>query len=185
MKKIVLTFALVTLTSTSLLANDDVLPEKLSMGYPYVRITQETDHKIKFEKCVYGYDSTPCTQLGRKNSYSLNELRSQRTVENFQIAGSLLADAGIVLGLFVGGFFAGPAISGTIGSASALTPAIVGATTGTVGSGITIASVDAVNPYEQTKQAQTLNDDVITDKQVLVNNIEDFIDRLDLVLSKI
>ena len=72
---------------------------------------------------------------------------------------------------------------------------LVGIPTGLVGAGVSMHHLNenkpnplnALNPFEQARQAKALEEEVINDKNVYVgyDEIDEYIERLDLVLSKI
>jgi hypothetical protein len=178
----------------------DVKPIRgLRAGDAYVRVTKLENNRIKFEKCVSGLESKSCENLGRKSSYTIKELQSQRSEEQREVAYAVGADVGLVIAAAVGGVYAGAALGGTIIS---MAPAALGVNltflvgTGSMATGIAsletgtavlIAKADVLNPLEQSRQAKTLNEDVINDNDVQIAkaDMNDFIERLDLVLSKI
>lgn len=170
----------------------DVIPNKFVHGSTYVRVTKLQNGRIKFEKCVKGYEQSTCQQIGKKASYSRKELEKQRSIENWQITGAVAADVGVVLAtIFTGGIAGstiGASVVGTGGGAVAAGGSaglMIGGATGAAAGVATNTMVDALNPIEQTKQAKTLNSEVLDDKSVAVKNVDDFINRLELVLNKI
>jgi hypothetical protein len=172
----------------------DVKPKsKLAKGDAYVKITNLENKRVKFEKCISGLEDTGCLNLGKKTSYSLDEIRAQRTQENLEIAYASLADIGVITAASFGGAYVGSLlgmigntgiVSGTLGAMGGATIGVVVLDTAAV---ISIANLNALNPIEQARQAKALNENIITDKDVTIDSTDmnDFIERLDLVLSKI
>lgn len=173
--------AIVMCLTSSLSFARDVKPNKMSHGSLYVRVTKINKTHVKFEKCNFGYEVSSCQTLGRKKSYAIKELESQRTIENLQIAGAVAADIGVVLAGFIIGVHGLPLLQAFI----PVEAGAVGALAGSVAGGVVATAVDAINPIEQTRQAKVLNSNVINDEAVSVEKIEQFIERLDLLLSKI
>ncbi len=175
------------ISTVSHAGTNDVIPKNgLAKGERYVRVTSVGNDSVKFEKCISGYEKTSCSLLGGKASYTLKELRKQKYIESAQVAGAVFADIEISGAAVVAGFYALsaiPAIANMSGIGLLFASTIVGAP-GAITS-VVIASVDALNPVEQTNQALTVTDDVITDQTVHSENIDRFIERLDLVLSKL
>jgi hypothetical protein len=145
----------------------------------FVKITKVNDD-ISFEKCQYR-NPTKCSQIGNQPFYTLNELRNQRSEESNEVIFSALGDVALTAGVLYGGAFyligIGAAESGVASSmlmvATAGTPVLAG------------LSLDALNPIEQYKQKETIEEEVILDKLVKVENISKFIKRLETVLNKI
>ena len=172
----------------------DVKPHKnLRPGDAYVRVTKLANSKIKFEKCISGLEEKTCENLGKKKSYSLEELRSQRAEEKREIAYSAAGDLGLVVVAALGGVAVMGSVATlveSIGVASEL-QGIASMSVSLAGpqvlAGTAMINIDALNPIEQNRQAKTLNEEIITDKDVVIDNTEmnGFIERLDLVLSKI
>jgi hypothetical protein len=173
----------------------DVKPNRrLKTGDAYVRVTKLKNNRIRFEKCISAIEIKTCKSLGNKSSYSLEELRSQRSEENREIAYTIGGDVLLVVGAAYGGFVGGAAL-GAISSTGILSSIgaelVGGGLLGTAGlevaAIVSMASFDILNPVEQTRQAKTLNEEVITDKDTTIDSADmnDFIDRLDTVLSKI
>lgn len=188
MKNKIAAFTSSLLFTSSLFAGiTDVIPKNMKRGDRYVRVTELKKDVILFESCIKGFENqNGCSVIGRNAGYSLDELTTQRNVENAEILGSTLSAAiGVILtagtGAWVGGSIG--ASSGYIisGIGTTLVGGVVGATAGSV----LVATVDALNPIEQTLQAQTLNSEVLYDRDVEVSDINDYISRLELVLNKI
>lgn len=176
----------------SSLSPADVVPGKFVHGETYVRVTKLPNDRIKFEKCVKGYGQSTCEQLGKKASYSKKELEKQRSIENWQITGAAVADVGVVLVAIFGGAavgsVGGAAMAGTANGAVAAGGSaglLLGGAAGAVGGVVANTVVDALNPIEQTRQAKTLNSEVLNDETVVVKDVDNFVERLELVLNKI
>lgn len=192
--------ALVLLTQTFVSAFagvSDVVPKKFAHGSAYVRVTKVGTDKVKFEKCLKGYEATGCQKIGPKSAYTLKALVKQRQIENREAAGTIAADVAIIAaaalsgGALAGGLFAGAAEFGSgiffiDAAGKALYFGAVGC--GTVaggGLGAAATLVDALNPALQVAQAKTLNTEVLEDKLVVKQNITEYIKNLETVLSKI
>lgn len=198
MKKFIASLLLTQTVISSVFAGvNDVVPKKFKHGSTYVRVTKVGKDKVRFEKCIKGYEASSCETLGRKKSYTMAELIKRRQKENLEAAGTITADVVIIAGAvfggayLAGGLFAGAAEFGSgvwfldaagkavyVGAkgAGALAGGYVGAAT---------TMIDALNPVLQVEQARTLNTEILEDKLVVKNNIESFIKNLETVLDKI
>lgn len=196
--KAFIALALATQTLSMAFAGvSDVLPKKFAHGSTYVRVTKVGTDKVKFEKCIKGYEKNGCDNLGRRQAYTLKSLIKQRQIENREAAGTIAADVAIIAGLaFTGGALAGGLFAGanTFGSGiffvdiagKAVYAGAVGAGTvvgGTVGASVT--AFDPMNPIVQVNQARSLNTEVLNDQTVIKNNIDEYIRNLETVLDKI
>lgn len=171
----------------------DVKPKRgLKAGDAYVRVTKLKNQKVKIEKCVSGLEAKTCATLGRKSSYSVKELRSQRAQENREIVYSVVADVALIAGAAYAGFYGGIVVINALPASTSATithfaviPSVIGGLE--TGAAVLIANANVLNPVEQTRQAKTLDENVISDEDTLIDNADmsDFIERLDLVLSKI
>lgn len=175
------------LLSSSIFAGvTDVVPKNMKRGDRYVRVTELKKDVVLFESCIKGFENGGCSVIGRSAGYSIDELTSQRNLENAEILGSSLSAAiGIILTAGTGAW-----IGGSIGASSGyiisgIGTTLVGGAVGTAAGGVLVATVDALNPIEQTQQARVLNSEVIYDRDVEVSDINEYISRLELVLSKI
>lgn len=196
--KSLLTIALLTQFLSSAFAGvSDVVPKKFVHGSTYVRVTKVGNDKVRFEKCIKGYEKNGCDYLGPKTSYTLKSLIKQRQKENLEAAGTITADIAIVAGLalsggaLAGGLFAGASQMGTgiffidmagkaVYAGAVGGGALVG---GTIG-GAAMA-FDALNPIVQVNQARSLNTEILNDETVVRSNIDQYIGYLETVLSKI
>jgi hypothetical protein len=167
----------------------DVTPKGMKKGDLYVRVTKLKNKKISFEKCIKGFEESTCETLGRKTSYSVKELQDQRAQENSEVGYTLIADAAILLtggsAICLGGIYLLSIAAAQTATAAVLTTA--GVTTSLAGAGYLVSMVDALNPSVQAAQVQSINENVIHDVDVIIEKeeINDFINRIDLVLSKI
>lgn len=159
----------------------DVNPPTLKRGARYVQVTQKYQ-MVRFEDCLYEIEGS-CRLIGGKE-FKVSDLKSQRSVEHMQIILSAVGDVGVVISSFyLIGVSAG-LLTSVAGASDILAGTAVGA--GTIGgTAATVALVDALNPYEQYQQRETLADAVIADQNVIAEDMETFIERLTLVLSKI
>lgn len=196
--KSLIAFALAAQTLSMAFAGvSDVVPKKFKHGSPYVRVTKVGKDKVKFEKCIKGYEKGGCMILGRKSAYTLKELIKQRQIENREATGTIAADiviiggAALTGGAIVGGMFAGASSLGTgiffidmagkaVAAGATAGGVVVG---GTAGAAVTI--FDPLNPVVQINQARSLNTEVLNDELVVKNNIEEYIRNLETVLEKI
>jgi hypothetical protein len=177
--------AIISLTLTSFLTLNsfasafDVTPAGgLKKGDTYVKVSRLKEERIQFQKCISGLEQSTCESIGNKDSYSIKELLEQRDIENSETLYAFGADVAIgvvAVVAWVGTFGA----SGVVVAGSA---AIIGG-----GAAYSMSHFDAINPLEQSAQWRTLNEKVISDYSVVVpkNEMNVFIERLDLVLSKI
>ena len=162
----------------------------------YVKVTRDGD-QVKFEECFKGANPECFRTIGRKTSYSVSELNSQHMKETLQAYGSIVADTGIVaVSIYTGGvggalLFQGVSTTGGItGFLAEVVGSVVGgalgAGAGAVGSTTLVATVRALNPVEQFKQASTISKAVLADREdVQTKDMNKFIERLELVLEKL
>lgn len=196
--KHLLLLAIVAQTIASAFAGpSDVVPKKFKHGSSYVRVTKIGADKVKFEKCVKGYEQSSCQFLGPKKAYSLKELVKQRQVENREAAATITADVAIIAatvftgGAIASGLFAGAAEMGSgiffvdlagkaVYAGAVGTGAVVGGYTGAAA-----MAFDPLNPVVQVNQARSLNTEVLCDELVVKGNIVEYIRNLETVLDKI
>ncbi len=196
--KSLIAIALSSLVLSSAIAGvSDVVPKKFVHGSPYVRVTKVGTDKVRFEKCIKGYEKNGCDYLGRKKAYTMKSLIKQRQIENREAAGTIVADVAIIAGMaFTGGALAGGVFGGfsQIGSGIFFIDAAgkVVATAGTAGGvavggtlGAAATAFDPLNPVVQVNQARSLNTEILDDETVTRSNMEAYIRYLDTVLSKI
>ena len=153
-------------------------------GARYVRVTRVDKNHTSFKDCIKGEEAKTCKQIGPKKFYSISELTSQRTTEFAQMWMAGVADVGIGTAAFFTGAWIGLSLE-SAGVELAADGVMAAAQTGNVVTLVAAYNIDAINPHEQYKQADSINDEVITDKVVGVSDIDLYIDRLNLVLSKL
>lgn len=175
----------------------DVVPKKFAHGSTYVRVTKVGNEKVRFEKCIKGYEKNGCDYLGPKSAYTLKSLIKQRQIENREAAGTIAADVVIIAGMaltggaLVGGMFAGASQLGSgiffidmagkaVAAGATASGAVVG---GTLGAAAT--AFDPLNPIVQVNQARSLNTEILNDETVTRSNIYEYIRNLETVLEKI
>lgn len=197
MKRLMTLALIATTISSSFAGLNDVVPKKFAHGSTYVRVTKLPGDKVKFEKCVKGYEASSCHNIGRKKSYTVKELVKQRKQESWEAAGTITADVAIIAGLAIsGGALAGSLFAGAAEMGSGIffvdmagkavyagavgTGAMVG---GTVGAAAT--AFDPLNPIVQVNQARSLNTEILCDELVVKSNINEYIRNLETVLEKI
>lgn len=161
-------------------SNQDVIPKDFNTGDLYVRVTKTLDDKVKFESCRKGLEDQTCALLGRKAPYSVEELEAAKNSANWNIAITTLIDAGIVIGAAYGGIYLG---------------VLVFAASGPAGIYLSIAALEAIglggavitdlNPISQYQIAKTLTNDIVSDRDVKVRNMEKFIKRFSKALTTI
>jgi hypothetical protein len=152
---------------------------------------------IHFRECDFETSENgnhPCRRIGERDWYSLEDLRAQATVEKWQVAGATAADLGI-LAVTISGVTAITAayVVGTgtfvgMGSSTFAVSYVVGAPVWGSLSFSAINLIKAINPKEQYRQARTIRDDVIEDREVRLKNekkLNEFIARLEVVLEKL
>ena len=181
MKKIIIFATFTILLIFSALAKDIIPESGTALGSRYVKVTLSEGERISFEDCISGYEETRCKFLGRKKDYSLDEVNDQKMIERLQVAGSIVTDATLGVIAYFSGGFAGMALV----VANPSTACMVGSLAGVGGAGILAQKIDVLNPAEQYRQAETISSDVVADHLVKVKDINAFIKRLDLVLSKL
>jgi hypothetical protein len=194
MKKLnYLSAILLSTLSTAAFAGDlDVTPANMKTGTRYVRVTDKvvsaTETDVYFEDCLKNEDQK-CRQIGKKPFYTLAELRSQASSQNEDVAGAVVGDVvvGAVTALFsycTMGF--GPAALIQFAGGSSVVAVWTGAAVGSLAITATAgALIKKINPWEQYKEGDAINNDVITDKPVQNDDIDQFIERLTIVLNKI
>lgn len=169
----------------------------------YIEVTKAADGaRVGFALCERGTDSTKraCFQLGRKAFYSTKALEKQHKEELRDVKWAWAADVAVIVGAV-----AAPALimSGVAASAETLgmtavfefangwvglVPAVgMGTFIGLPAAGVTEYMLDALNPFEQGRQAETIDSDVVTDKNVVLKGGEiellKFAKRLETVLG--
>lgn len=179
------------------------LTDVTQVGSPeYIEVTLTKDQNVKFRYC--NSQKKTCEPITNK-TYSLNELRNQRAQETIEVVGSTLTDAAILAGaayggayLITGGNIAGASISSSnvvVGFLEGIDSAfhMVGVAAGgfmgfSTGTLLIFASqniTNALNPLYQYEQTQTIQENVILDKNVPTENIRKFKQLLTEVLEKI
>jgi len=160
-------------------------------GTHYVRVTNENG-MVKFEECFKGAKPECFRTLGPKTWYSLEELNSQHASETWQMYGSIVADAGILLVCVAGGAVIGGSIASAVAGSSGLGGVlasvgggVLGAGAGSKGGLAIVKTVQVLNPYEQFRQASAISGDVINDRPVENADMNKYIERLTLVLEKL
>ncbi len=150
-------------------------------------ILSESRDEVSFKECSVP-DPTVCKRIGNQDSYVISELVSQRNIEKWQVAGSVVADVALILTAGVGGLTASLfAINTTVATGSSAAAAIyTGVGLGVGAASIAVTVVDALNPYEQYKQVETIQDKVLKDEKVFIKGkVSTFAKRLASVLEKI
>lgn len=152
----------------------DVYDMTRAEGTKFVKVTILNKDMVTFQECLLG-ESHACRNLGPRKSYLIKSLSKQHTLENIQIWASVAVDVGLVVSgtLAVIGLVANPKVG--IPAMAALWLTL----------GTSFVLCDELNPKEQYRQAKTLVDDVIYDRDVDVKNIEEFIYRFEMILNKI
>ena len=180
------------LLSVSLAAQSfayDVEPFRVTSGDRYVRVSRDLQKQtVTFEDCIFGEENSSCRGIGsnRKGTYLIKDIKSKRTLEYAQVAFAGVADVAVVFACVAGGTaIAGLSGFSLYGGGSAGIPLWVGVTSGTAAGAAVDYAVAPLNPYEQYKQAETLNDDVLADRTYIAKDIDTFIERLTVVLNKL
>lgn len=137
-------------------------------GDKFVDVTiDESRGEVYFKLCLKK-DKSVCERIGNQNYYRISRITNRRNTEKWQVAGALVADVGIILvgigGGFVGGILA--YATGALTTATYTTAGVIGSGVATTGGVLAINMVDALNPYEQYKQLETITDEVINDVDV-------------------
>ena len=174
------------LVITSVSANAH--PEDVtSPGDRYVKVEAKAD-RVSFQ--LWSHVSGLVRVLGPNDSYAIEELRSQRTIEQAQVGGALVADVVAAAGGAAVAVFEGLPLLGGAG-------AILTATGGTITTyaiGGTLAGAaasqfwQAINPVTQYAQAQTLSEAVVLDQSVVLakwKTFDRFVINLETVLNKL
>jgi hypothetical protein len=169
----------------------DVHPINFPDGTRYVRVTKVEQDRVSFEDCIKGDEARTCRLLGNRQSYTLEELRSQRSKEyrngvlsSAGVAALVLLSAGSgVIATGAAGFAADMSVGMT-----AAKQIMIGLKTFGVGLGITtwiVTKSKRIDPIQSFKRGNDVGEDVITDQDVTVKSIEDYISRLEMVLDYI
>jgi hypothetical protein len=186
MKPTLKSIAIAFLSLTSLMANASDITS--NTADKYIRVSKKDDLR-KFELCSKSGGIGSCLQLGYRGWYKTSELEHQRTIEQWQAAGSTAgALAATALALLTSGTvvaFAGATSTGAL--ATTVEAGTIVAATG--GTGV-LTSVAKLGPVEQFKQQYLLRADVINDAEVTVNgkddrDIQDIAVRLEEILHKL
>ncbi len=173
---------------------NDVVPLKIKKGDTFLKVTKTDEDSVRFEKCLWGIPSA-CSQVGSQHDYLISDLDYLRLKEKNQVIGSV-GGAAVVIGalIFVGVEYALLSVefpttfipSGTNIAFGIAKGTYLSAAMTTAYAGLRISKwFDPLNPFEQQRQADSIHRDVLTDKEVKVDNIDAFIERLELVLAKI
>lgn len=156
--------------------------------------------KVSFKYCEDRDQPKTCYYLGNKNEpfYKISEITDQRFWLKSRFAATVMADAGIVVATFFGGWVGGGALFSSTealtymygGTAAAgANGIIIGAGVGTamgVGADIALAALDVINPVEQFRKLSTITNEVIYDRPVPIHSpLNEFAARLSTVLSYI
>jgi len=150
-------------------------------------ILSESRDEVSFKECSV-VDPTDCKRIGNQDSYIISELVSQRNIEKWQVAGSAVADVALILTAGIGGLTASLfAINTTVVTGSSGAMAVyTGVGLGVGAASVAVTVVDALNPYEQYKQVETVSDKVLKDENVFIKGkASTFAQRLATVLEKI
>jgi hypothetical protein len=165
----------------------DVHPINFTDGSRYVRITKVDQDRVSFEDCIKGYEARTCRQLGNRQSYTLEDLRTQRSKEYRNGVLSSVGVAALVLLSAGSGVIVANGVA-TVDSIAAAHAIGIGVKTFGVGLGITtwiVTKSKRINPIQSFKRGNDVGEDVITDQDVPVKSIEDYISRLEMVLDHI
>jgi hypothetical protein len=141
----------------------------------------DSDKFVKFTLVDNTGKSKPKV-LGKAEGYSLEALRSQRHEEKCEVAGSVVLDAALLAALAYAPY------SIILSEGGGQVSALLGLSQGSVASGGIMSSSKALNPIEQYKEADALNEKIITDKTVKLEtnkDVENLAERLELVLKQI
>lgn len=172
--------SLLTVSSTWASTNDI-----RGRGDKYIKVTElHNGEFVSFELCSLKRKNT-CFQIGSRKMYSKAELQKLRRSEGKDVVLSILADVGIGVIAIYGGALAGAVIV-SAGGGAAMVGASGGAVLGTAGTAALGINVDALNPAEQYRQVKVISDDVINDKDVVMErNVDDIAHTLRAVLSNL
>ncbi len=191
MKKSIATFLIFTIAGLFNLASASTMdvkpsaPDQLS----FLEIKNSTVAQETYVSFIYHrYPNDKGTPVGPKRVYSLRELQELRTSENWDIFISSAADLGVVALTFFTGALAETAIAAASGATGGAYIPLIGATVGLTG-GIAIDHyVDMLNPIVQYDQANSLRDDVLLDREVVLQtdgDIKKFVESLSQALSNL
>lgn len=156
----------------------------------YIRVEEnESRNFVKFSLCEHLPNHTSrCKSIGKPDVYYPKiTLKLLRGSEKFDVVTSVVADAAILAGGIYLGAGAGAAIGYSVAASSMpLFYFEAGALAGIAASGAMAAAVDALNPYEQLKQLETITDEVLMDQTVIVDmELQGFAKRLSVVLGNL
>ena len=138
-------------------------------GKTFVKVTVSEDKQsVSFKECLKT-ERESCVRIGALESYDIEQLKDLRGSEKWDVLKAGAADVAALIIAVGGGALIGGAIFASGGLASLGAP-IIGMGIG-AGGAITLSiAVDALNPVEQYRQLETLEDDVITDIDVQYRN---------------
>lgn len=154
----------------------------------YVKITESEDQTaVSFALCDKKSPQI-CQQIGKKKFYYKEEILAQRNYEKWHILYAVIADVGVIAASAVGGGYVVGNIaflitgSAPAGAAYALLGILGGGVTGV----ILDFTINTLNPYDQYKQLQTIESDVLNDKDVKIKtSTKTFARRLETVLNNL
>jgi hypothetical protein len=196
MKSILSTMIALTLTTSAFASTNDVFPQIIHKGDHYVRVTRLTGNpvRVRLEDCQWKLEDQTCEAIGPMESYKESALRKARFWQRANIAASGLGDAAVLIASFYGGVFVGGWAAGSLGLTSGMTGMSAageqlmfgtGIATAIGSTGYLAATKNALNPYRQYKIADTINDDVINDRNVEVSNMQEYMEYLNIILRDV
>jgi hypothetical protein len=164
--------------------SESIIPKKLKQGDKYIKTEIVENDRIKFSNCLYEIENS-CFPIGKQESYSIKELKKQKIIESIQIPALVATE---ILGVLAA-TYSSAAIAQVTGMAG--TKLIFLARAG-LWSGMTSAiwfpalssQVDILNPVQQFRQAKAISNAVLNNEDVIVNNIDRYIDALEQILDK-
>lgn len=153
----------------------------------FIQVTENQNKTlVKFELC--SLINQECKLIG-KGFYAKKDLIELQASEEWDWLKVLALDAGIIVGsAFSGGtlFYATIGTASSAGVGTTLLGTFLASAAGGTAGAILPAVVDALNPYEQYKQVETLDADVLNDKKVIVDfDVATFAKRLAAVLDNL
>ncbi len=186
MKKLA-TLSLTLLMTNTLLAKP---MDVFGKGDRFIKITRDSEKKqVGFQLCLKT-NTAICQKIGKKNFYAIDDLIALRNSEKWDVVKAAGSDVAVIIVGAFAGFALGFSAAGGAGVAATSTAGLYtipgGILLGIAG-GITLsAAIDAINPYEQYKQLETLEDEVLNDTDIFTEtDSTKFANRLEAVLDNL
>lgn len=152
----------------------------------YVKVTENDSREmVRFELC-HLRNLKPCEQIGSRKFYDKDKLIELRGSEKWDVLSSLIADVVVIAGLGLGGGALACSLTTSGTAAATIYGTIAGVAGGSSIGTIATVVVDALNPAEQYAQLETLEKNVLNDKEINLDyDAQVFAKRLAAVLDNL